>query len=1450
MFISGEGDLVVAYRENIWLLNRRRDSEENVPVMEDIEQTFGLSPEDDVHDLLSTLEEKRPDVLRGEIDGDRLILSGATDWRFGRGSHLLKKVMQELQLSGVTYLNSGGDPYENIGDFQITGKVPEALYHGTTSENALGILRFGLAPDRAATNYPGRFKHPPIYHEDKVFLSENIDKAEHHAFNAVTRDMQYGSPGYGSAKPRGFPVIFRFRIPDPNLLVPDLDVEHISDKPTGTYDYVPPRDQYSPKIQDDPTQFSRQTGIFGYKGRIPANFISDIYVWISGDIESEGFDESNWESVTAEQLERALDWGDPQGVYHEPEEDEDYCPECNSYQDENGLCDCDQEPEAEPMPKAAMTKTAAKRPKAKTNDLAETKTENYMIHDIDRYISDDIAINVTFQETANRYSVGVYSVNYKVGVSGYQEYWHYDRKDRKKALRSYNAVCAIVADLVEEIEFNQIPHTLAKPFLRKRLDKVDIEHKERSGVYHYNWYVGDVEKAEDWRTTIYGKRYPQAPYLERMDHNWNDPGQSSQITTTGTDRHKRYQFRYAETEKDAKRGLGFLLGLSPALVGAFLIWATHIKNVPEDQIIEQAQTNPQALAPMVQEFQEHAEIQQYEAPQSTSSPVTQPSEETPFDTALATTLSHEGGYVKNKLEESYRGVRKVTYEKYLRNKGLSTDSIDMHNIPQEHVVDIYRSMYWEPSGAGQLPTILGQQVFDFAVNSGTDRAVKYLQRLIGVKADGEFGPKTKAAVDRAISKQGEKALAKAYVDARRNFVQTNVPKKFRKGVLNRVDSMAKLIDSAKDMPIKPNSPEFRSKDVPERWIRPFWSNQIQVLHDKEDEPKDMAFPVTIPYIDPKTDTGAYRVDERMSEETAEAERERHGDPQWLGSGQFGAAIECKPGFACKYTDDPGEAAAAEKAQQATGGVVKVHEVKQIQNEPPLWAIITDKIRTLDSFEQDEYLVVRKALFRFPEEQKERFQRYDQAANPQKLKELDNAATKMIHQLTSQGFTIEDINPSNVGWDSEGNIVLFDLGLSVIGRDSDYYRRTSDEVLDIKANLPWKQIGRQRQMGTIPMPEETRTAPVTAQTKPMALEPGAYQTDPTPHRLMTHLPSVPSPWGGMRILQPQDPKELEELYAGVHASTSSNIAAIYANNRGTKNDPPVVIEFATTQQWEPDVDAMNHYIDYIHEKILEIPELRETVEEFEKNNTVDWEYINDVFEEIESDTEWPDFDRESSDDINEHLQENAQRGTLADLAEFFKMFYAEEGDPKQQTFDFHVPRYLVGFYEWYLVPLVTGQGTMDARIDAWFMNQMRFMEPITEDEILAIYEVTRYNSELYEPWNPDTGEEDYRETDDEGRQLISLQDIDYWEPTLSTIWESPNADAIRKKSIPIYYHGTSFSRAQKALSGILDVRSAASELVTKHGWHWGKIATELRDRGLSRLAISSVNEEFLKKIRDF
>ncbi|SNT33891.1 Predicted Peptidoglycan domain-containing protein [Noviherbaspirillum humi] len=108
-----------------------------------------------------------------------------------------------------------------------------------------------------------------------------------------------------------------------------------------------------------------------------------------------------------------------------------------------------------------------------------------------------------------------------------------------------------------------------------------------------------------------------------------------------------------------------------------------------------------------------------------------------FDIAINRLLKNEGGYVKHPEDpggETNWGLSKRSYP-----------TLDIKNLTRDQAVAIYRRDFWEKIHADELPDGVAFQALDFAVNSGIDTAVRYLQRALGVADDGHWGPVTAAA---------------------------------------------------------------------------------------------------------------------------------------------------------------------------------------------------------------------------------------------------------------------------------------------------------------------------------------------------------------------------------------------------------------------------------------------------------------------------------------------------------------------------------------------------------------------------------------------------------------------------------------------------------------------------------------------------------------------------------
>jgi lysozyme family protein len=117
-----------------------------------------------------------------------------------------------------------------------------------------------------------------------------------------------------------------------------------------------------------------------------------------------------------------------------------------------------------------------------------------------------------------------------------------------------------------------------------------------------------------------------------------------------------------------------------------------------------------------------------------------------FRKALPLVLKHEGGFSNHKDDPGGATNKGITLENYRRYVKKNGTVADLKAITDEEVAKVYKLFYWDAVKGDLLPGGVDYAVFDFAVNSGPGRAIKFLQRIAGVAQDGAIGPVTVAAV--------------------------------------------------------------------------------------------------------------------------------------------------------------------------------------------------------------------------------------------------------------------------------------------------------------------------------------------------------------------------------------------------------------------------------------------------------------------------------------------------------------------------------------------------------------------------------------------------------------------------------------------------------------------------------------------------------------------------------
>ena len=139
-----------------------------------------------------------------------------------------------------------------------------------------------------------------------------------------------------------------------------------------------------------------------------------------------------------------------------------------------------------------------------------------------------------------------------------------------------------------------------------------------------------------------------------------------------------------------------------------------------------------------------------------------------WEKSLEVILHHEGGYVNHPKDpggETNMGVTKRVYEDFGGTK-------DMKDLTHEDVEPIYKKNYWDRVKGDDFPEGLDLMIFDFAVNAGTGRAAKFIQRLVNTTVDGGIGPNTLGKIKEYVVTYGIEETITSYALMRQNYYES------------------------------------------------------------------------------------------------------------------------------------------------------------------------------------------------------------------------------------------------------------------------------------------------------------------------------------------------------------------------------------------------------------------------------------------------------------------------------------------------------------------------------------------------------------------------------------------------------------------------------------------------------------------------------------------------------
>lgn len=115
-----------------------------------------------------------------------------------------------------------------------------------------------------------------------------------------------------------------------------------------------------------------------------------------------------------------------------------------------------------------------------------------------------------------------------------------------------------------------------------------------------------------------------------------------------------------------------------------------------------------------------------------------------FDDVFDRVIGHEAGYVDDPNDPGGKTKWGISQRSY-------PDEV-IEDLTRDDAKRIYGRDFWERIHGDRLIERgfdgVSFVLMDFAVNSGVETAVRYLQRAIGVADDGHWGPVSQAALER------------------------------------------------------------------------------------------------------------------------------------------------------------------------------------------------------------------------------------------------------------------------------------------------------------------------------------------------------------------------------------------------------------------------------------------------------------------------------------------------------------------------------------------------------------------------------------------------------------------------------------------------------------------------------------------------------------------------------
>ena len=141
-------------------------------------------------------------------------------------------------------------------------------------------------------------------------------------------------------------------------------------------------------------------------------------------------------------------------------------------------------------------------------DYKSQESKKIEFGDTMRYTMDSHDINIAMNKTDEEIIVSLTMGSAYVGTYILDSFWSFALSEESKAKKLYGALSSQIKPVLTKFVKERIPTSLLCPFLRKIISQLNKSDYIKTNIPSVN-YSYDLPIEEDWRETIYGKRYPK-----------------------------------------------------------------------------------------------------------------------------------------------------------------------------------------------------------------------------------------------------------------------------------------------------------------------------------------------------------------------------------------------------------------------------------------------------------------------------------------------------------------------------------------------------------------------------------------------------------------------------------------------------------------------------------------------------------------------------------------------------------------------------------------------------------------------------------------------------------------------------------------------------------------------------------------------------------------------------